>query len=119
MTSFAGHTLVSTDSKLQNQRIDSNLICFREKTRPLKISRKPRPNYHATPNFQPIHKFQPNVYSYDKYLLNPFGPYRGSATSSNHFKVLFRIQVLTTSLDDMFKGRSETEDMDKFIPKFG
>ena len=37
---------------------------------------------------------------------------------SNIF-ILFRILVLTTSLDDMFKGRSETEDMDKFIPKFG
>ena len=31
----------------------------------------------------------------------------------------FRILVLTTSLDDMFKGRAETEDMDKFVPKFG
>ena len=82
VTSFAGHTLVSTNSKLRNQRIDFNLSCFIEKARFLKISRKPRSKYqtYAAANFQPIHKFQRNVYPYDKYTLNPFGPYRGSAS---------------------------------------
>ena len=55
--------------------------------RSLKILRKPRPNFqnYAAPNFQPIHKFQPNIHSYENYILNPFGPYRGSAKRSNQY----------------------------------
>ena len=89
--SYVGHTLVLTDSKLQNQRIDFNLSGSTEKISPLKISSKPRPKFHnyVTQNY---HQHQPNIISYDQYMeniLNPFGPYRGSISRWKYVYTLF------------------------------